>query len=173
MTDRFDTYIARILSHEGGYTNDRRDAGNWTGGKVGVGELKGTKYGIAANTYPTVDIKNLTWEQAKAIYRRDFWEASRADKMHPAFSFQMLDAAVNHGIGNASRMLQRAAGVAPDGIIGPITLKAVNATDPADLVLRFMAERIEFYTGLGNFTTFGKGWMRRMAGNMRHASNDN
>ena len=173
MTDKFPVYINRILSHEGGYTNDRRDPGNWTGGAVGAGVLKGTKFGIAANTYPTLDIKNLTREKAIEIYRRDFWRRVKADQLHPAFSFQLLDAAVNHGIGNATRMLQTAAGVAPDGAYGPVTHAAVTRMSPTDLVLQFMAARIDFYAGLKKFDTFGRGWMRRMAGNLRYAAADN
>ena len=51
-TDNFPPFIDRLLSHEGGYSSDRQDPGNWTGGQVGLGELKGTKFGIAANTFP-------------------------------------------------------------------------------------------------------------------------
>lgn len=172
-TDRFPAFINRILSIEGGYTNDRRDPGNWTGGHVGAGQLKGTKFGIAANTYPTLDIKNLTREKAIAIYRRDFWDAVAAGALPPAMGFQMLDAAVNHGIGNAKRMLQTAAGVAPDGIIGPATRAAIASADPADLLLQFFATRVEFYTRLRTFDTYGRGWMRRMVANLRYAAQDN
>lgn len=171
--DRFDVFIARLLGHEGGYSSDRNDPGNWTGGRVGVGKLVGTKFGIAANTYPTLDIKNLTWEQAKAIYRRDFWTAAKADKLAPAVGFQLLDGAVNSGISRATHWLQRAARVADDGIIGPITLKALAAADPNDLAFRFLAERLEFMTGLGNWPRYGKGWARRIAQNLRFAAEDN
>lgn len=171
--DRFPIYINRILSHEGGFTRDRLDPGNWTGGKVGAGLLKGTKFGIAANTYPQLDIESLTREQAIEIYRGDFWNSVKANTLPPAFSYQLLDAAVNHGIGNASRMLQSAARVAPDGAIGPVTLKAVVAMDVADLVLRFFGARIRFYTGLSKFDRYGRGWMNRMAGNADFAAEDN
>lgn len=53
----FDKAFDRLIGHEAGYSNDRRDPGNWTGGIVGKGQLKGTKFGIAANTYPNLDIK--------------------------------------------------------------------------------------------------------------------
>lgn len=173
MNDNFPSFIDRLLSHEGGYTNGRRDPGNWTGGKVGMGELKGTKFGIAANTYPKLDIKNLTRTQAVEIYRRDFWERSRCDRLPGAVSFQLLDGAVNSGIAQASRWLQRAAQVADDGMIGPASLAAIKATDPNDLVYRFNAERIEFMTRLKNWPVHGAGWMRRLAGNLRYAALDN
>ncbi|TRC64619.1 hypothetical protein FEA35_00180, partial [Mannheimia haemolytica] len=80
---------------------------------------------------------------------------------------------VNHGFGNASRMLQRAVGVADDGIIGNITLQAINAKSESDLLMLFNAERLKFYTKLRNFPTFGKGWVNRVAGNLEYAAQDN
>lgn len=173
MTDPFRKFIDRLLSHEGGYTADRRDPGNWTGGRVGVGQLKGTKFGIAANTYPQLDIKNLTRDQAVEIYRRDFWGAAKCDRLPPAVGFQLLDGAVNSGIPQATRWLQRAVGVADDGILGPVTLAAIRAADPNDLVLLFNAQRIEFMTRLSTWAVHGAGWMRRIAANLRYAATDN
>lgn len=173
MHDRFPQYIERVLSHEGNLSMDPKDPGNWTGGRRGAGQLKGTKFGISAKAYPYLDIKNLTRGHAIEIYKRDFWDASGASKMHPAFAFQMLDAAVNHGIGNATRMLQTAVGVSPDGAIGPITRKAIAAADPTDLVLNFFGARLDFYAGLGDFDRYGRGWMRRFAANLRYAALDN
>lgn len=157
----FRDLIDRVLSHEGGYVNHPEDPG---------GE---TKFGIAKRSYPTLDIANLTREDAIAIYQRDFWQRVQGDKLPHQFAFQVLDAAVNHGMGNAVRWLQRAAGVADDGVIGPVTLVAVGRTDPADLVLAFNAERLEFYAKLKTFDTFGRGWARRVAGNLRYAAQDN
>jgi lysozyme family protein len=173
MTDRFPIFIDRLLSHEGGYTADRRDPGNWTGGRVNAGQLKGTKFGIAANTYPNLDIKNLTRTQAIAIYRRDFWEAAKCDKLAPVVAFQLLDGAVNSGIKQATRWLQRAVKVADDGMIGSMTLAAIRATDQNDIAYRFNADRIDFMTRLKNWPVHGAGWMRRIAGNLRFAAEDN
>ena len=98
----FDAYIERVLAHEGAYSDDRSDPGNWTGGRVGSGVLKGTKYGIAANTYPNLDIRNLTRDQAVEIYRRDFWEASQAD--------ELMVSTVAHGLPARVRSLELLAG---------------------------------------------------------------
>ncbi len=68
----FMAVMALVLQHEGGFSADRRDPGNWTGGKVDKGTLKGTKFGIAANSFPTLDIANLTKAQAVDIYRRKY-----------------------------------------------------------------------------------------------------
>jgi lysozyme family protein len=157
----FDAIIDRVLAHEGGYCNVPQDPG---------GE---TQWGICKRAYPSCDIKSLTRQQAIEIYRKDYWNAVRGDDLPPAIAFQVLDAAVNHGVGRAIMWLQDAAGTAEDGHIGPNTLAAIKAADPADLVLRFNAIRLNFYTKLGTFGTFGKGWVRRVAGNLEFAAKDN
>lgn len=169
----FPQFIDRVLAHEGGFTDHRADPGNWTGGAVGKGALRGTKWGISAASYPSLDIRALTREQAKSIYFRDFWERSCADELPAPVAFQALDAAINHGIGNAVRWVQRAAGVADDGKVGPRTLEAVHAADPNDLLMRFNAERLDFYTRLAAWPTFGQGWARRVAQNLRYGASDN
>lgn len=171
--DMFDKTFDRSMSHEGNYQNDPDDRGNWTSGKVGVGENKGTKFGLAAMTYPDLDIKNLTVGQAKAIYRRDWWERLRMDVFRPAMQYQMFDAAINHGMRNATKMLQRASGAHDDGIIGPKTLRAAHDTDLDDLLMLFLAERLEFFTHIKTFDKYGRGWARRVADNLRLAAKDN
>lgn len=161
MTDRFPIFIERVLSHEGGYVFDKRDPG---------GE---TKWGISKRSYPALNIKALTRDQAVAIYRRDFWDAQQLGKLPAAVAFQVFDAGVNHGPGNAVRWLQSAAVAAQDGQLGPRTLAAVRGADQNDLLLRFNAARLDFYASLSTFATFGRGWVRRVAGNLRHASGDN
>lgn len=173
MSGSFDIAIGRLLSHEGGFTADKRDPGNWTGGVVGAGELKGTKYGIAANTYPTLDIRNLSYAQACGIYKRDFWVALRCDTLPFVVAFQLLDGAVNSGPRQAVRWLQRAVGVADDGLIGNVTLDAVRKADPNDIALRFNAARLDFMTRLKNWPVHGAGWARRIAANLNYAATDN
>ena len=168
----FDEVFTRLIGHEGGFSDDPKDPGNWTGGRPGVGKLLGTKYGIAANTYPDLDIKALTLEQAKAIYRRDWWDKIHADQLPGAVAFQLWDFAVNAGIARAVISLQRAVGVADDGKLGPRTLAAVNAMPVPDVLARFNAERLEFYASLSTWPTYGKGWARRVAGNLRYAAAD-
>ena len=169
----FDAYIERVLAHEGAYSDDRSDPGNWTGGRVGSGVLKGTKYGIAANTYPNLDIRNLTRDQAVEIYRRDFWEASQADELPGAVAYSALDGAVNSGPRRSIQWLQAAAGVADDGLWGPVTAEAVACTDPNDLLLRYNAARLDFMTRLRNWPDHGRGWARRIAQNLRFGAADN
>jgi lysozyme family protein len=168
----FDTAFDRLIGHEAGYSDDKRDPGNWTGGRVGVGDLKGTKYGIAANTYPDIDIKSLTVDQAKAIYYRDWWLKVGADEIDGAVIFQLWDFAVNAGMSTAKRALQRAVGVADDGKIGQRTIAAIKAMSVTDVLMRFNAQRLRFYTSLSTWPTYGKGWTNRVAANLDYASED-
>ncbi|MFH4425265.1 glycosyl hydrolase 108 family protein [Vibrio alginolyticus] len=71
----FDKLFDRIMGHEGGLSLNPKDRGNWTSGIVGVGELKGSKYGVSAMSYPDLDIANLTRTECKEIVYRDFYKA--------------------------------------------------------------------------------------------------
>lgn len=172
-TPEFLTYFDRLINHEGGYSDDRDDPGNWTSGRVGIGILKGTKFGIAANTYSQLDIRNLTLDDAKEIYWNDWWLKIGADELPAALSYQMWQFAVNAGMGNAKRCLQRAANVPDDGQIGPRTLAAVKNMDLNDMLLRFNSFVLDHYTSLATWPTYGKGWTRRVAANLRYAAIDN
>lgn len=166
MSKNFDKAFEELLGHEGGYKCEREDRMDWTGGIVGKGELRGTKYGISAGTYPNLAIQSLTLEEAKAIYKRDWWDRFRGDEIEYELAFQIFDADVNHGKGNGARFLQDALGLAPDGSIGPITLKALEGRDPAQVILRFLAYRLRFFTKCSTWDKHGKGWANRVANNM-------
>src|SRR5882762_9217567 len=96
----FAAAIARVLAHEGGYQAAADDPGNWTGGKIGLGALKGTKYGISAAQYPDLDIANLSADAAIAIYRRDWWERFGLARLPVPLAQKLLDAGVNIGMDN-------------------------------------------------------------------------
>lgn len=160
----FDQAFERLIAHEGGYVNHPSDPGGETNWGI-------TKRVALENGYSD-NMRYLTRDQAKNIYRTAYWNRARADQYDGAIGFQLFDAAVNHGIGNASRFLQRAVGVADDGVIGPMTIKAVNSMSVTDVLARFNAERLDFYTKLSTWPTFGKGWARRIVGNLRFAAED-
>lgn len=169
---RFSNFITRIIGHEGGYTADPQDSGNWTGGAIGKGQLKGTKFGIAANTYSDLDIKNLTQAQAIAIYERDFWKKPKLDQLPPAVGFQVLDASINHGAKRAVQFLQRALGVGDDGVIGPKTIAAAKVADPKVTIDSILDQREQLYRQHPKFGRFGKGWLARLEANRKYAEQD-
>lgn len=166
MISTFDECFEKLLGHEGGFTLNPKDRGNWTGGDIGKGLLKGTNWGIAAASYPDLDIKNLTQEQAKAIYKRDFWGCLELDTAAPEARFQIFDAAVNHGIKRAVKLSQEALGLTVDGVIGTQTRAALKQVSGSVFVLKFNSSRLRFYTSLKDFDEFGKGWVNRVAGNL-------
>lgn len=92
----FESVIDGLIRREGGYVNSKNDPG---------GE---TRWGISKRYYPHLDIKNLTVEQAKAIYRKDYWGKLGADKLPPHMREIAFDAAVNQGVGATKNMLAEA-----------------------------------------------------------------
>jgi lysozyme family protein len=156
----FDDAFDRLMGHEGSYVNDPKDPGS------------ATKWGISQRSYPLLNIKALTREQAKHIYRRDFWSRIQADTLPDGVAFQVFDFAVNSGIETAVRYLQRAVGVADDGHWGPVSRKAAEAMSEADLILLLNSERLDFMTRLKNWPHASRGWARRIALNLRYGSED-
>lgn len=165
MSLNFTQIFNRLIGHEGGYVNDPRDPGGETNWGI-------TKRTAQANGYQG-SMREMTREQAYKIYYSAFWLRYQCDKMPEAVAYQFFDAAVNHGLGNASRMLQRSVNVADDGIIGNMTIAAIKKMAISDVIMRLNAERLEFYCKLSTFATFGKGWVRRVAGNLKYGAIDN
>jgi len=147
----FDEAFEILVGHEGGYTNNPADPG---------GE---TKFGICKRSYPDVDIKNLTLDAAKAIYRRDYWNKLGMDSLPPEVVYSLFDCAVNSGISQACKLLQRAVGAREDGVIGQVTIAQAKSISPLQLVVRLNATRLQFMTELKGWESFGKGWARRVA----------
>lgn len=146
---------------EGGFTMDARDPGNWTGGKVGAGQLKGTKYGVSAAAYPKEDIQNLTLARAREIYKRDYWDKASCEKIiNSKVQAIHFDTAVNSGTDTACKLLQRSVGAKEDGLVGDKTLAAVNSN--AMCAQLYLAERAVFMSSLKIFPTYRLGWMRRL-----------
>jgi len=156
----FDECFDRLIGHEGGYVNDPNDPG---------GE---TKWGISKRSYPNLNIRDLTREDAKLIYLRDFWEPVNMANLHDDVVWQLFDFAVNSGIQTTIRAFQRALMVADDGYFGPISKAAAKLAAEADQIKLILAERLEFMTRTKNWPHHGKGWARRIAANLRHGATD-
>lgn len=160
LDDRFLRAVEVVLKHEGGYVDNPADPG---------GE---TKFGISKRSYPTVDIKNLTLEQAADIYRRDWWDKYRYGEIKDlAVATKVFDLSVNMGPSAAHRILQRAvnfvsaAELKVDGILGPLTLAAVNAADPEKVLQMMRYKAAEYYHALAKRSAesrvFLLGWLNR------------
>ena len=162
----FDRAFTALIGNEGEFTNDLKDRGNWTSGKIGVGMLKGTKYGISAMSYPQIDIRMLSLENAKKIYYEEFWLKAHCDELPSSIRFDVFDMAVNSGVAATIKTLQKAIGALPDGIIGAKTRKLLSLYGDERLDKRLSAQRLLYICDIGTFPTFGKGWVRRVANNL-------
>jgi lysozyme family protein len=162
----FEQAFAILIGHEGGYDTTHDDPGNWTSGRVGSGLLRGTKFGISAGSYPSLDVAAIQLADAQAIYKRDFWDPLQTDDMPPPLALLVFDAAVNNGKTHASTWLQIAVGADPDGQIGPRTLQtlqqAASSKGGAAICAEFMAQRLAFMSALPTWRIFGLGWSRRL-----------
>jgi len=166
----FDTVFDRVIGHEGGYTNDPNDPGGETNWGITWPVLR-EAIGLGI-ILPETTIASLTRGQAKRIYAALFWDALNAEGLPDGVVFQLFDFAVNSGIGTAVRNLQRAVGVADDGLWGPVSRVAAARTSETDMVMRLNAERLDFLTRLKNWPHYGKGWVRRIAANLRYGALD-
>lgn len=153
MSD-FERALNFCLKWEGGYSNDPNDPG---------GE---TNYGISKRAYPDEDIKAMTRGRAAVIYQRDYWDKAKCNELPAPVNLVHFDCAVNTGIGRANRILQQAAGVISDGVVGPKTIFAIAAADPASLAEQAIKERENFYIDLAQnpkLLKFRGGWLNRCA----------
>lgn len=160
----FDEAFARLIGNEGGYSNNPADPGGETNWGV-------TATVARANGYAG-SMRDMPRDTAKTIYRARYWTPMRGDELPSGVAFQVFDAAVNHGVDQAAKWLQAAVGTPQDGIIGPQTLAVASRIEPAVLGLLFNSARMFFYTDLSTWPSFGKGWARRVAGNLKYAAED-
>jgi len=150
-----------VVGIEGDLSLDPEDRGNWTGGEPGKGELKGTRFGISAASYPLLDIAGLSIEAARLIYRRDYWDPLSIDALPHDLQLPVFDMAVNQGRMAAVKTLQRAARVKDDGTIGRLTIRAIWAAE-VETWIRFMAKRARRYAGSDQLARYGDGWFDRL-----------
>lgn len=159
--DVFKSIIAFILKTEAGFQNDPNDPGNWTGGAINVGVLVGTNCGISAASYPHEDIAGMTPQRARDLFRRDFWLPIHGPDLPFALAVVVLDAAVNCGVGQAIKWLQRSVGVLADGVMGPVTMAAIRAANPLTAATRFTRKRIVGSSDFANWPGARDSWVQR------------
>lgn len=145
----FNEIVAVTFQMEGGGAISllADDPGNWTGGAVGIGILRGTRWGISAAAFPQVDIAGMDEAHAAGIAWAHFWSPARCSWMPAPMAMVMFDAAFQHGGPRAVQMLQRALSVRDDGVFGNETWAAFDAAAKADggpyaLAIQFQSQRL-------------------------------
>ena len=148
-----------MLQSEGGFVNHPRDPG----GMTNLGVTKATWESWVGREVDEAEMRRLTADKVEPLYKERYFDAVRGDELPAGLDYLMFDFAVNAGAGRAIKILQSAVGVTPDGGFGPMTMAAVQAVDPVDLIERFSQAKEDFYRSLTTFSTFGKGWLNRVA----------
>ena len=162
MTKAFEKAFEDVIGLEGGYVNDPKDPG---------GE---TKFGISKRSYPKIDIKDLSLEEANGIYKRDFWDKLRLDKIDPEVAREIFEVAVNAGLKRSVRITQRALNylgedLEEDGLMGPKTRKAIQKWVKKDKLALLKVQNGEQYLYYKRsirrnpkLHRFARGWLRRI-----------
>lgn len=146
----FQDAVSFVLSSEGGLSDNSWDDGGLT------------KYGISSKSHPGVDVKNLTKDEAIAIYKAQYWDAVRGEDLPPMLRLPVFDAAVQHSPRRAIKMLQESLRVTADGVIGPHTLAALGGAEWNDLTADFLSRRMLLYAAHPDWPVAGRGWSKRM-----------
>lgn len=149
-----DQAITTLLRHEGGYSDHPSDPGGAT--MYGITQRVAQQHGYQGS------MRDFPLKIATEIYRKSYWEPIRADELPDYLRFHVFDAAVNSGTVQAVKWLQQCAGVKADGVIGPVTLTAAGNVSAST----YNGARLYFMTTLPTWGAFGKGWARRIAGNL-------
>lgn len=157
----FDQAFERLIGHEGSYSNHPSDPGGET--------MYGITLRVAREHGYQGKMIDLPLSEAKRIAKIAYWDAVKADQLPDAVRFDVFDAAYNSGVGQSVKWLQRAAGVQADGVIGPATLTACQAIGGERLMARFNGHRLDFLTDLKTWGSFGRGWSKRVAANLKEA----
>lgn len=159
FSDKFEKAVDYVIKNEGGYVFDEDDPG---------GE---TNYGISHKSYPHLDIKHLSLQDAKKIYFCDYWHKKGFEEIpNDAVATQVFDLSVNLGIRPAVTVLQRALrsvgmNVQEDGLMGSQTLSAVKKSEPRCLLAAIKSEAAGYYRMLARYrpgqAKFLNGWLNR------------
>ena len=150
MKENFDTAFAALMGSEGGYVDNPSDPGGATCWGI-------TQRVALAHDYHG-DMRLLPQEIAKAIAKSEYWDNCKCDDLADRLDFQVFDASYNSGPERANEWYTKAI----SGVADP--------TDVDKVIMRFNAIRLIFLTSLGVWPTFGKGWARRIGGNLLRAA---
>lgn len=157
MEANFTIALDDVLRHEGGFVDHPSDPGG------------ATNRGITLTTYrrwlkpdATVHhLRRISDAEVKHIYRVAFWNAVRASEMPSGVDYALFDWAVLAGPLRAAKHLQIAVDVDDDGIIGPVTMAAVDLSIDWLTIMELTSQRLLYLTTRSHWPTFSRGWTRR------------
>lgn len=167
MLSNWEKSFNLVIAHEGGFSDDARDRGN----RMRDGRPGSTMLGCTQQNWEDYigkqvthdEMRRLTKEDVKPLYKKNYWDAVMGDKLCAGLDYAAFDFAINAGPSASRKLIQRALGVTADGVFGPKTLNAIKESNGADLIEKFSKEKEAYYRSLSDFSTYGKGWLRRVA----------
>ena len=159
MKENFEKSLELVLQHEGGYTNHPSDPG----GRTNLGVTQRVWENYVGHQVDEQAMRSLTKEVVAPLYRKQYWDAVQGDKLPCGADYLAFDFAVNAGAFRSIKTIQRALNITADGIIGPVTIKAIQETNAEEFIDNFTDAKESFYKSLANFQTFGRGWFNRSA----------
>lgn len=160
---RFDICLDHVLGHEGGFVDHPVDPGGAT--NMGITHKTLARWRNVSPWWdlPKAEVQKLTRAEAARIYRSGYWNLCRATDLPAGIDLAVFDYAVNSGPGRAVRDLQAVLGVKTDGVVGPLTIGAASRANAALVINALCDRRLGFLGRLSTFSTFGRGWTRRVA----------
>ena len=160
MKNNYEFALAHVLKSEGLWSDNPADPGG------------ATMKGITLSVYqewkrnPHIskeELRVIPDEDVYNLYKQNYWDKVHGDDLPSGVDYAVFDSAVNMGVGRASKLIQEAAGVTADGVLGPASLSAIQKANAKELIEKFSQLKESFYRSLGTFPTFGVGWLRRVA----------
>lgn len=159
MDANYESCLALLKAHEGGYTDDPKDPGGPTNWGITIADFR--HYVMATAT--AADVRAMTWDQARAVYRPKYWLACRCDQLEGGVDYAVFDYGVNSGVGRVGVVLRRLLGMQDNtSAIDDLVVEAARRRNAKDLADALCAERLAFLRTLSTFGHFGAGWTRRV-----------
>lgn len=161
MRDNFEASYQETLKWEGGLSNHPKDPGGLT------------NRGVTQDVYDSYrdvvgedrrSVTEITDEEVEAVYRHNYWKRINGDMLPLGVDFVVYDYAVNSGCARSVKDLQRGLGVPVDGVVGGLTLSKLKTALPDTVIEDLCARRLRYLKSLKIWSTFGRGWARRVAG---------
>jgi len=158
MNRNWDKCFDLVIVNEGGYVDNPADPG----GATNWGCTKAVWEQYIGHEVSKEDIRNLTKEDVKPLYKRNYWDAIHGDALPSGLDYCLFDCAINSGVGRATKFIQEIVGVFADGAIGNNTVTAINQMNTVTMINEFSDKRQAFLETLKTFPVFGKGWTKRV-----------
>lgn len=168
MLSNWDESFELVIRHEGGFTSDERDPGNalpdGRKGSTNLGCTQAVWEAYIGKQVTLDDMKRLTKEDVKPLYKKRYWDAIHGDRLHKGLDYAVFDTAINSGVSRASKFIQEIVGVSADGAIGNNTLLAISQfKDSVMLIDEYCEKRLAFLKALKTWPIYGRGWEKRVA----------